>query len=313
MISDHPQTILVDEPQSFLHPGAVRKLIEVLKRYPQHQYIFATHSPTVITSSEPATVTMVHSTPDGASLRNTDPNDAKDAQGYLSEIGARLSDVFGADNILWVEGQTEEVCFPKILRRISGRSLMGTAIVGIRQTGNLLGREKKKVLEIYQRLSQANTLLPPVVAFIFDEECLSDLQKNDLVRIGQGDVHFLPRRMYENYLLRPAAIATVANNLPGFRTEPLREDEVDHLINQKRQNLGYFCSGIAQVPEAWIAKIDGARVLSDIFGQLSENRVAYDKTKHSVAITDWLIQNDPNALRDLANMLDHLLATQEVT
>jgi hypothetical protein len=53
MTSHHPQVILIDEPQSFLHPGAIRKLIEVLKRYPQHQYILTTHSPTVITSAEP--------------------------------------------------------------------------------------------------------------------------------------------------------------------------------------------------------------------------------------------------------------------
>jgi predicted ATPase len=37
MTSNHPQTIIIDEPQSFLHPGAVKKLIEVLKQYPQHQ------------------------------------------------------------------------------------------------------------------------------------------------------------------------------------------------------------------------------------------------------------------------------------
>jgi len=33
MTSVHPQVIIIDEPQNFLHPGAVRKLIEVLKRY----------------------------------------------------------------------------------------------------------------------------------------------------------------------------------------------------------------------------------------------------------------------------------------
>ena len=36
--ADHPTLILLDEPQSFLHPGAIRKLIEILKRYPRHQY-----------------------------------------------------------------------------------------------------------------------------------------------------------------------------------------------------------------------------------------------------------------------------------
>ena len=57
MTSVHPQVMLVDEPQSFLHPGAIRKLIDVLKQYPQHQYVFSTHSPAIITAAEPSTIT----------------------------------------------------------------------------------------------------------------------------------------------------------------------------------------------------------------------------------------------------------------
>lgn len=58
MTADHPRVVIVDEPQSFLHPGAVRKLVEVLGRYPQHQYLLASHSPTVIMASDPATLTV---------------------------------------------------------------------------------------------------------------------------------------------------------------------------------------------------------------------------------------------------------------
>lgn len=116
--SDHPQTILVDEPQSFLHPGAVRKLIEVLKKYPQHQYIFATHSPTVITASNPSTFTMVRSDGSESVLEIMDPSNAQHLQAYLSEIGARLSDVFGADNILWVRVRPRRRASRSSLRRL---------------------------------------------------------------------------------------------------------------------------------------------------------------------------------------------------
>jgi AAA domain, putative AbiEii toxin, Type IV TA system len=305
--AEHPQTIIVDEPQNFLHPGAVRKLIEVLKRYPQHQYIFATHSSTVISASDPATVTIVRSSEDGTKLQAINPRDSKDLQLSLLEIGARLSDVFGADNILWVEGETEEECFPRILRGITDRSLMGTAVVGIRQTGDFSGRDRKKVLNLYRRLSQANTLLPPALGFIFDEECLSQTEREDLSRMGPGLVHFLPRRTYENYLLDPAAIAVLANSIAGFRDPPLSQDEVYSSLEQKRRDLNYFCRGTSQVPSNWIALIDGAKVLSNIFSEMSENRVLYQKTTHSVALTDWLIHNNPEMLREVANMLGELL------
>jgi hypothetical protein len=314
MTSDHPQTVLIDEPQNFLHPGAVRKLIEVLKQYPQHQYIFATHSPTVITASNPATFTMVRSNEGESVLEIMDPSNAKHLQAYLSEIGARLSDVFGADSILWVEGQTEEECFPLILRNANW-PLSGTAIVGIRQTGDLQGRDKKKVLEMYRKLSQARTLLPPAIAFIFDQECMTRQQKEDLRGMDPDHVHFLPRRMYENYLLDPAAVAAVMNDTQGFRDPPITEDEVSQLFDLKRgqlldergQDLRYFCRGTVQVPGDWVLHIDAATLLRDAFRELSAARVSYEKTTHSVAITRWLLEHRPGAVREVAHFLVGLL------
>jgi predicted ATPase len=314
LTSDHPQTIIIDEPQSFLHPGAVRKLIEVLKKYPQHQYIFATHSPTVITASDPSTFTMVRATDGESVLEIMDPRNTKHLQSFLSEIGARLSDVFGADDILWVEGQTEEACFPLILEKIVERSLMGTAVVGIRQTGDLQARDKKKVLEMYRRLSEARTLLPPAVAFVFDQECLTQEQKDDLTRMDPDRVRFLPRRMYENYLLDPAAVASVMNDIAGFRGQPVLEGEVREVFERRRgerkegtQQLRYFCRGTIDVPADWENRIDAAKLLEDAFTELSEARASYEKTTHSVAITEWLAANRPEALREVADFLVPLL------
>ncbi len=314
MTSDHPQPIIVDEPQNFLHPGAVRKLIEVLKKYPQHQYIFATHSPAVITASDPSTFTMVRAIAGESVLEIMDPSNAKHLQSCLSEIGARLSDVFGADNILWAEGQTEEACFPLVLQKIANRSLMGTAIVGIRQTGDLQGRDKKKVLEMYRRLSEARTLLPQAVAFVFDEECLTKEQKDDLTRMDPARVRFLPRRMYENYLLVPAAVAAVMNGIEGFRAPAISEDEVRQFFDRKclerapgGRQLRYFCKGTVDVPTDWARRIDAAGLLAAAFDEFSETRVSYEKTTHSVAITEWMIENSSAELQELTAFLVQLL------
>lgn len=213
MNSNEPQVMLIDEPQSFLHPGAVRKLIEVLKDFPQHQYIITTHSPAVITAADPATLTIARAIDGESKLEAIDPSSAQHARAYLAEVGARLSDVFGADDIVWAEGQTEEECFPLILRGVAKRSLMGTVVVGIRQTGDLQGRDRKKMLEIHHKISEANTLLPPTIAFIFDDECMVKEKKEELQKMAPGRIHFLPRRMYENYLLDPEAIAAIVNKI----------------------------------------------------------------------------------------------------
>jgi hypothetical protein len=316
MTSYHSQVIIVDEPQNFLHPGAVRKLIEVLKRYPQHQYIFATHSPTVITAAEPATLTMVRAEGAETSLQVLDPLSSNDLSSYLSEIGARLSDVFGADNILWVEGQTEETCFPRILKIVAGKSLAGTSIVGIRQTGDLTGRDKKKVLEMYSRLAAANSLLPPAVAFVLDRECLTDQQLDDIMRagrLGEGTslVRFLPRRMYENYILHSQAIAEVANSINGFRPSPVAAAEVQQRLDAKSRDRQSYCPGLQGIPDDWLSRVDGARLLSDIFSELSENRASYEKTTHSVAITEWILEHDPEKFQDLAGWLTLILKVRD--
>ena len=42
--ADNPRILVVDEPNSFLHPSAVRKLIQIFRDSP-HQFIVTTHSP----------------------------------------------------------------------------------------------------------------------------------------------------------------------------------------------------------------------------------------------------------------------------
>ena len=54
--SEEPRTLIIDEPQSFLHPGAAKKLIETIKQFPQHQYFIATHSPDIITTADPSNI-----------------------------------------------------------------------------------------------------------------------------------------------------------------------------------------------------------------------------------------------------------------
>lgn len=320
LTSHYPQTIIVDEPQSFLHPGAIRKLIAELKKHPQHQYILATHSPTVISASDPATITMVRATDGVSVLEAMNPKDINHQREYLAEIGARLADVFGADKILWVEGPTEEECFPLILGEIAKHSLNDTVIVGIRQVGLLQGRDKKRFLEIYRRLSQAKTLLPPTVAFTFDQECLSEQDKKELVKMSDGLVHFLPRRMYENYLLDARAIVEIMNGIAGFGKAPVAEQELEALFDAKRKEkvgpsgqLRYFCKGTSEESPNWRNNINAALLLEDIFEELSEFRVPYSKTTHSVALTKWLIHHRPDQLQEVADWLANLLSPRNET
>jgi predicted ATPase len=302
------ETIIIDEPQSFLHPGATRKLIEILKIHAKQQIIVATHSATVISAASPDTITVAKQSNGETLLEQLDTNEAKTIQTCLVEIGARLGDVFGADNVLWVEGATEVLCFPLILNRVAKKALMGTTIVGVRQVGDFEGRDAKRVLEIYGSLSKTASLIPPAVGFVFDRECRTREQQQELNRLGKSLVTFLPRRMYENYLLYPATIVKTANAIEGFSPIPITEAQVRELIDAKCKAKSYFCDQeLPADPADWIREIDGARVLKEIFATLSETRVVYDKVKHSRAHTEWLIDNAPDELSGIAALLSQIL------
>jgi len=310
-----PQTIIIDEPQGFLHPGAVRKLIEILRREAQskHQFIIATHSPTVITAADPTTVTVVRQEGAESILEIVDAKEVRQQQRYLSDIGARLTDVFGYDRVLWVEGQTEEQCFPIILRTLAKLPALGTAILRVQHTGDLNPKHLKNVLSTYERLSHlANGLVPPAVGFIFDKEERTESKLSDLRHLSSR-LHFLPRRMYENYLLNPAAIAAVANSIEGFSKRRLTSRRVQTWLERHKLEAKYYSplKPPTEHPDKWVDTIHGARVLVAIFAELSETRVTYDKPEHSRALTEWIVKNAPEELKEISDLLSRILNNSE--
>jgi hypothetical protein len=301
--STEPRTILIDEPNTFLHPGAVRALLQVFQEHPEHQYFIATHSPTVITAASPGTVLLVRCSASESLVSTIDVKQAASARTYLQEIGASLSDVFGADRILWVEGATEEQCFPKILTALKKGLLMGTIIKGVISTDAFTSKDAKRVIEVYTRLSHADSLLPPALGFIFDSETKTEDEKRDLIKESGDRLRFLPRRMFENYLLHPEAIAEVLNVLDGSGDGSVAEAKVEEMIQVAVGNDAYFKRLPPETPHD-LKSIDGAELLRDVFAALTKTRVQFDKVQHSVALCDWVLENEPEQLREVANLIE---------
>jgi predicted ATPase len=305
-----PQTIIIDEPQGLLHPGAVRKLIEILRRYTKakHQLIIATHSPTVITSADPITITLVRQEGAESVFEKVNVREAEQQQKYLWAIGARLSDVFGYDRVLWVEGETEEVCFPIILRELTDESLLGTAILRVQHTGDFNRKDSKNVIAIYERLSQLEGgLVPPLVGFVFDREDRSERDLEDLKRQSRGRMHFTTKRLYENYLLNPAGIAAVVNSIEGFSKRRISEQRVRKWLDLKKQDAKYFRPFGIPSEGSWTDMVHGALLLRDLFSELSKGLVSYDKTEHSRMLTEWVVNDAPDDLRELSDLLINVL------
>ncbi len=304
LTSTSPRIIIIDEPQSFLHPGAVRNLMEVLKQYSQHQFILATHSPTIINAANPRTITLVSQQGTESTLQTIEVGKTEELRRYLAEIGASLADVFGAQRILWVEGATEELAFGLVVERILKKPLAGTIIKGIVNTGDLEARRSELIFEIYDRLSSGASLLPPAIGFLLDDEGRSEATKQGLRKRAKAPLWFTSRRMFENYLLDPEAITLVLNQLdpdrPGGTISPT---QVQSWLDSNGRHTKYGKPRADHESDQWARYVRADMLLKDLFNDLSDTRVSYVKTVHSVALAEWMIDNKPDALKDIVDLL----------
>jgi predicted ATPase len=310
--AEFPRVIVIDEPNTFLHPGAARALVEVLREHPMHQFIISTHSPGVVAAAEPAVIHLIKREAGVSVVEQINTADAAEVRQYLREIGVSLAEVFGADKILWVEGDTEEDCFPLIVHRLLGQPLAGIAILAVDTTGELMGRGAEATYGLYRRLSEGPGLIPPAIGFIFDREGRTATEVEDLLRRGRGRVAFLERRTYENYLLFDDAITEVLNGLPEMAGVPVTLEAVTKWLDEHGGERQYGC-GVDRTAhrDRWVAEVDAPKLLADLFQQVTEARQFYSKRRDSRALTEWLLQHRPEALQPIATLLATRLALPE--
>lgn len=303
--ADSSRVIVIDEPQSFLHPGAVRKLMEILRSYSQHQYVITTHAPIALATADEDCLLLARRVDQETVVERIDQRNEEDLRTFLAEVGARLGDVFGADSILWVEGKTEETCFPELIRRLAKKPLLGTQVLGVVSTDELTAKMATRVFDIYKRLAGGTSLLPPALAFLFDMEGRTERERDDLDRLSGGLLSWLPRRMYENYLLEPAAICAVFNDEDAMRPERLTPDEVHCWLEREGAKSRYHqqLQTVQYGTDAWCKSVHGGLLLQDFFGELSDQRIRYDKVRHGLMLTRFLIEQPTAAIRELATML----------
>ena len=49
-------------------------------------------------------------------------------------------------------------------------------------------------------------------------------------------------------------------------------------------------------------------MLADLFSQFSEQRYPFEKKPYGLALTEWLADNAPDCLKDIADLIDSMLS-----
>jgi hypothetical protein len=164
-----PRIFLIDEPQAYLHPHAERSLLALFERYPQHQYIIATHSPLLLNSrplDQSRLVTM-----EGGQTLVVEPTAADE---LLDEIGIRAADLWLADQILWVEGPSDVGAFEALMEReLSPSERATTSVREMPDSSRFSARSSKQAAATYRfcpSVISAVSPLPVAIRFLFDRD-----------------------------------------------------------------------------------------------------------------------------------------------
>jgi hypothetical protein len=209
---------------------------------------------------------------------------------------------------------------------MNGRHLGGTQILRVNAASGF-GKDKFKQAELlfatYRQIAGEESLFPPMIGLVLDRDKLKEqeietLKEKSRYQDKEGKYRhmakFLDRRMYENYLLHPKAIASIINKYDEFRDKCLTDVEVQNWIEQKKQEGLYLPKGVnkEKISNAeWFCKVDGAKLLKDIFADLSDARIDFRKTRDSPELTKWLLEHEPNYLSELAEFLQNVLEQGE--
>lgn len=179
-------------------------------------------------------------------------------------------------------------------------------MLSVSNTGDFIKRKANLIFDLYRRLSTGQALFPSAVGFLFDREKLSDTEITDIKRNPPAPVEFLPRRLYENYLIHADAISAILNLEDEEREEQVTSEQITEWVTTWKLKE---TKPVAQDEAEWIVTVDGAKLLKELFWDFSENRVEFRKTRHSKMLTEWLVENDPNSLVELALFLKRFLTS----
>lgn len=208
-LSEEAPTLVLDEPDVFLHPDLQRRVVRLLESAPR-QVILATHSPEILLESPKEAVTWVDRTRRRA-VRAPSEEILDDLQAALgSGVSLRLAQVLRREAVVVVEGEDT-----KILRRLGatlGRNRLSTESGGLGVL-RLEGFDNWPKLEGFSWL--ADELLEGAVTalVILDRDMRSPNEVSSVIRaLSKAGLrhHVWKRHELESYLIVPEALSRLS-------------------------------------------------------------------------------------------------------
>jgi predicted ATPase len=306
--------IFIDEINSFLHPAAIKSLMRIINTYYSgHQYSITTHSPDIVGISGVSSIILITKEEYTSHARPLQLNEIESLRLILEELGVSGSDVLSAERIVWVEGDTEELCFPLVCQRNPNLEAVphGVRFVSVVATGDFQARSKRIreiVFSVYRRLTENINPLLRSVKFSFDSERLTEIDKAELVREAKGDLSFLPRRNFECFLIHPAAISRFLREQLPEAMQELRAANVAACISELASQPAFSRNWTGDIRnELWVREVDGARLLELCCDKISHSQFKFTKKAHSLRLLLYIYEIEPEFLIELNDYVQSIV------
>ncbi len=230
-------TLFLEEPESHLHAGAQRFLMEQLYSGDRQVFI-STHSPTFVNISRPRSLYRVVYSNERTKIDRV--NDAQALGAALEDIGARNSDVLLSDAVLFVEGPSDRDVL-RVWSETLGTSLAESNVAVLPMGGGEYAEGKARVRGgILEGISEK---APVPHLFVLDRDERSRAEIEKLQRDLGEKVVLLEMRELENYLVVPRAILEAVRSKHSDNASALEridntsEAEIEKLVKTNAESL----------------------------------------------------------------------------
>lgn len=231
--NENSYIFVIEEPETFLHPGAQRTLLDSLKRISDiHQVIITTHSPVFASEIDNKNI-IVAKKHNGES--KYEQGDSISADLLVNELGVRASDnIVNSKLLVFVEGSNDVKFWDFIFNAVSGHSYEEDGILFVPGGGN----ELHNIAEM-NLMSKLNRNFIVIVdkdsgAVDYEDKLRKQSRLKNTVEQKGGEVLVLRKREIENYY-SPRIVKEILSE-KGFEVGDFEISPFED-VNQKFKNM----------------------------------------------------------------------------
>jgi predicted ATP-dependent endonuclease of OLD family len=226
IVSPDYNILLIEEPESHLHPAMQRKLLEFCKKAKNKQFFFSTHSSVFLDLTLVDTILHTEMTEEGIEVSNDTSRAA-----VLDSLGYSITDNLVSDLIILVEGPKDKPVIEEFLQKMGLYSSYSIKIWPL--GGDIMDQldltvfsEKYKIIALIDTDPKSRK-----VRSRFKTNC----------RTLKVDVHQLKYRAIENYFTLDALRGVFGNQVPKhlttIETDELLEKQIGFNVKMKNYNI----------------------------------------------------------------------------